>query len=131
MERGFATIGYNWVITADGSVYMGREIHFVPAAAFGRNFESVNVALTGNFQEGDPGYTGPPTAQQVQSLKELALAVHADLTHIVRTIGHRDVATMFYPEHSADYSTVCPGNQLYSIIPAVKEYVRGRLHNNI
>jgi hypothetical protein len=64
---GDAMIGYNWVITPDGSVYSGRPVVYVPAATYGRNAESVNVCLVGQFQEVDLGpndapYTGPPSA---------------------------------------------------------------------
>lgn len=131
MDRGFSTIGYNWVITEDGVVHSGRQIEYVPAAAYGRNTQSVNVALTGNFEFGDPGYTGPPTPQQIQALKDLCVYAHASMPNIVRTIGHKDVAPLFFPSDEADYSTACPGSQLYSLIPAVKQYVREKLHQAV
>ncbi len=122
-QRGMAGIAYNWIITHDGEVYSGRPIIVVPAAAYGRNQESVNVCLTGNFMESHP------TPQQLQALKELAVFVHGLLPHIVRTIGHREVATIFYPHSTSDYATACPGDNLQALIPEVKAYVKEHLHS--
>lgn len=124
---GDACIAYNWVVGKDGTVYAGRPVEFVPAAAFGRNSQSVNVCLTGNFQADDAGYTGPPTSQQMSSLNDLCLWAHKQSPTIVRTIGHRDVATMFYPNDTAPYATACPGSELYKQIDDVIKYVSGHL----
>lgn len=128
---GMAMIGYNYVITPDGVVSIGRPNFYVPAAAFGRNMESLNVSLVGNFQHDDSGYTGPPTAEQIASLNELSVYVHATYPSIVRTIGHRDVATMFYPDNTGDYSTACPGDELYALVPAVRMYTNQNLHGKL
>lgn len=124
---GDACIAYNWVISPNGSVYAGRPVNFVPAASFGRNSQSVNVCLTGNFEHGDSGYTGPPSQAAMTSLMDLCLWAHKQYPTIVRTIGHRDVATLFYPKDTAPYSTACPGSELYTEIDAVIKYVSGNL----
>jgi N-acetylmuramoyl-L-alanine amidase len=128
---GMSMIGYNYVITPDGVVSHGRQENAVPAASFGRNYESLNICLIGNFEHGDSGYTGPPTAMQIQSLKELSVYAHVTFPSITRTIGHRDVATLFYPQNTADYATACPGDQLYALIPAVKAYTSQTLHSKL
>jgi len=122
-SRGFAMIGYNYVIDYDGTIFAGRPLEDVPAAAFGRNATSVDVALTGNFQSNDPGFTGDPTAPQITALEALALWLHQQLPTITRTIGHRDVAPLFYPNDQGDYATACPGDRLYAQIPAIKASV--------
>lgn len=129
--RGMDMIGYNYVITPDGTVFSGRPDGFVPAAAYGRNSESVNVSVVGNFERDDIGYTGAPTPHQVRSLQELSVYLHAKYPSIVRTIGHRDVAPMFYPypNNQGDYSTACPGSELYALIPAVKLYTQQEFHS--
>lgn len=121
-NEGWAMIGYNFVIPADGKIYAARPWGFVPSAAYGWNTPSLNVVLCGNFQVGDAGYTGPPTAAQMQSLKDLSVYLHQQFPGIVRTIGHGDVATLFYPQDTADYATACCGSELYTQIPAVKAY---------
>lgn len=125
--EGWAMIGYNYVIDPDGTVSDGRPLDVVPSAAYGRNAQSVNVSCVGNFQEGDAGYTGPPTLAQVQALVDLGVYVHQRLPSIVRTIGHRDVATMFYDGDGA-YATACPGNQLYALIPHIKSQIASHLN---
>ena len=125
---GDAMIAYNAVITPDGTVYDGRPLDVVPAAAFGRNVQSVNVVLVGNFETGDPGFTGSPTAAQENSLLEYLKYIHRQLPSIVRTIGHRDVATLFYPNDTADYATACPGSVLASMLPAIKAKVAAQLN---
>lgn len=129
--RGMAFIAYNWIITKDGTVYQGRPLGWVSSAAYGRNKQSVNVVLTGNFEHGDSGYTGKPTAKQIESLNRLALTAHTHITSIERTIGHRDVSSLFYSDSPANYSTACPGSDLYALIPSVREYVRSNLHHGL
>ena len=126
-NNGWAMIGYNFVIEQDGSQFNARPVDFVPAAAYGYNAKSVNIVLTGNFQSDDPGFTGPPSAAQIQSVKSLSLYVHHRYPSIIRTIGHRDVATLFYPTDTAPYATACPGDQLYSQLPSINAYVRSVL----
>lgn len=125
-QRGFAMIGYNWVIEHDGRVCKGRPMDVVPAAAYGRNSQSIDIALTGNFQPDDAGFTGDPTAEQIQALKELSLKLHHDIPSIVRTIGHRDVAGLFY-NGDGDYATACPGDRLYAQLPEVRTFVQSSM----
>lgn len=123
---GDAGIAYNFVITPDGKIYMGRPAMYVPAATFGRNTESINVVLVGDFQSDDKFYTGEPTEAALDSLKSLAVYLHKLYPSIVRTIGHRDVAPMFYPSDEGDYSTACPGDKLYAHLPDIKAFIQAR-----
>lgn len=125
--QGWAMIGYNWVIPPNGDIYEGRPVNVVPAAAFGRNTESVNIVLVGQFQPDAAGYTGPPTPAQLLSLRDLCVYLHKQYTGIVRTIGHRDVAPLFY-NGDGDYATACPGDKLYCELPAIKAYVSKELN---
>jgi N-acetylmuramoyl-L-alanine amidase len=119
-NRGWAMIGYHYVITPNGDVYEGRPITTVPAAAYGRNLQSVDVCLVGDFQPGTPGFSGSPTEAQVASLKELRHYIQQVVPSIARTIGHRDVAPDFYPQDEGDYSTACPGDNLEKLLPEIR-----------
>jgi N-acetylmuramoyl-L-alanine amidase len=119
---GDAMIAYNWVIVPDGTVYVGRPAGFVPAAAYGRNTESLNVCLVGNFEKGDPGFTGPPANVQVESLIQLAIMIHQRFPHIVRTIGHNQVAGLFYGG-SDYYATKCPGSLLAAQLNHIRKEI--------
>lgn len=126
--KGMAFIAYNWIIDPQGTIFQGRPLGWISSASFGRNRESVSVCVIGNFQQDDPGYTGEPTTAQLDSLDRLALSAHIHISSIARTIGHRDVATIFYPNDTGDYSTACPGDELYDHIPSIKAFVRTHLH---
>lgn len=115
VERGFArapggvvvSIGYHYLIRADGGVEKGRP-DFVRGAHCNRknmNFNSIGIALTGNFDTADnpsgaKGYT-EPTDAQLKALKEL-LYYLMEIYQIPRkqVILHRQVA-----------ATRCPGDR--------------------
>ena len=120
--EGWAMIGYNFFIGGDGTVYQGRPTDVVPSAAYGYNTPSINVCLAGDFQPGTDGAQAAVPDAQLQALKDLCVELHQHYPGICRTIGHRDVATMFYPQNTGDYSTACPGDILEAQIAAVKAY---------
>lgn len=128
-NQGWSMIGYNFIIQDDGTVSAARPLQFVPSAAYGRNTQSVNVCLTGDFQPGTAGYQNAVPALQFQMLKDLCVYLHQRLPTIVRTIGHRDVASIFYPDDTGPYSTACPGQMLYNLIPSIKSYVKAKVHS--
>lgn len=51
LHRGWLGIGYNFVVTKDGSVYTGRPIDCVGAHTTGYNSVSVGICFEGNFEE--------------------------------------------------------------------------------
>lgn len=122
--QGWDGIGYTWVIGEDGTVYWGRPIKMVPAAAQDMNTVSVDVSLTGNFQSDDPGYTGPPTDAQIQALKDLCVWAHQQIPSINQIDGHRDVAMIM---EDPSVATACPGNILYAMLPEIRAYVHEKL----
>jgi N-acetyl-anhydromuramyl-L-alanine amidase AmpD len=124
----FAMIGYHYVVGEDGTIWAGRSLDVVPAAAFGRNAQSVDICFPGNFQSNDSGFCGDPTPAQIASGQELLLWLHVKLP-IVRTIGHGDIAPLFYPENKGDYSTDCPGDRLEAMIPELRAYVLAHLND--
>jgi N-acetyl-anhydromuramyl-L-alanine amidase AmpD len=126
--EGWAMIGYHYVITPDGTTYQGRQLTDVPSAAYGRNTQSVDACLIGNFQSDDPGFTGPPTAAQVESIKNLSVYVHQHIPTIDRTIGHRDVAPLYYPDDQGEYSTACPGDEGEALLPEIKTFTEATLN---
>lgn len=126
-EEGWAMIGYNYIVGTDGTISTGRPLDVVPSAAYGRNTESVNVSCVGNFQQGDVGFTGPPTQAQLDALVDLGVYLHKRFPSIVRTIGHRDVATLFYGGNG-NYATACPGSVLYGLLPEIKEKIASQLN---
>lgn len=65
VARGFAGIGYHYVVRADGTIERGRDLSCVGAHAYGRNADSVGVCITGDFR------TAEPTTAQVDACRKL------------------------------------------------------------
>jgi hypothetical protein len=101
-NKGYADIGYHFVIDAPGQIYEGRSLLVRGAHTGGHNTGTVGVCLLGNFED-----AAPPAAQaaSAQALAR-ALKVQYGLTHLAR---HRD----FQPDE-----TVCPGKYLEPQLPA-------------
>jgi len=103
--RGYADIGYHFLIGGDGLIYAGRDVGARGAHTGGANTGTLGVALLGNFERSDPARA------QLDSLRQLGayLAAAYALTHLA---GHRD----FQPG-----ATVCPGAGLAPLLPALAE----------
>ncbi|XP_052387886.1 peptidoglycan-recognition protein SC2-like [Carassius gibelio] len=105
-ERGFDDIGYNFLISGDGTVYEGRGWGIVGAHAKEHNLNSVGIAFMGNFNNEMPSSS---------SLSALLRLLHIGVLHgHVRPdfvlVGHRDVA-----------KTECPGKNVYALLPKLRD----------
>lgn len=98
--RGWACIGYHYVVRKDGTVEQGRPHWTVGAHAYGENSHTIGIHVCGNFEEAEP------TDGQIESLAMLlanlcndyGLPINRD--HIV---GHRELMP-----------TACPGRNLFA-----------------
>jgi hypothetical protein len=93
-SRGWADIGYNFLIAPDGTVFEGRGWDVVGAHAKDRNSVSIGVAFIGD------GRKSVPDAAK-QSILLLAREADRRFGKLER-VGHRDVG-----------QTVCPGDVLF------------------
>ncbi|MDE5811963.1 MAG: N-acetylmuramoyl-L-alanine amidase [Muribaculaceae bacterium] len=87
-ERGFARIGYHYVIRLDGTIEQGRPESAVGAHCQGYNCNSIGICYTGGLCRGVPADT--LTEPQLASLRRLI----ADLKRRyrgARVVGHRDL----------------------------------------
>lgn len=102
-NRGYADIGYHFLIDDNGQLYAGRDLGVRGAHTGGANTGSVGVCLLGNFEQ------LPPPGAQLDALQGLVadLTARYGLTHLA---GHRD----FQPDE-----TVCPGAALEPLLPAL------------
>jgi len=94
--KGYADIGYHYVIDENGNIYEGRELMVRGAHTGGHNTGAIGVVLLGNFDETEP------TEAQIRSLRHLSQCL-IDKYQITHIAGHRD----FQPD-----DTVCPGEHL-------------------
>lgn len=65
LQRGFADIGYHYVIRADGRIEQGRDTAVIGAHAKGKNADSIGICLTGDFWE------TRPTVWQMRAARKL------------------------------------------------------------
>lgn len=110
LAKGWAGIGYHYVIRKDGTIERGRPLVTVGAHAQGHNYDTVGINVTGNFD------TERPTAEQLASLERLLVFLCRiyDIETGVTTIeGHRDVN-----------ATDCPGDNLYRLLPQIRRDVK-------
>lgn len=94
LDRGWAAIGYHFVIMPSGRVYRGRPHSAIGAHAEGNNRDSIGIALAGDFEQERPH----PAA--IDSLRSLA----ADLAppgRLLPLVAHGDLTP-----------TACPGRLL-------------------
>ncbi len=110
-QRGFADVGYHFMIDAAGAIFEGRPINVRGAHVAGHNTGAVGACLLGNFER------TAPTPAQLASLSELAVALCAafGITHLA---GHRDMPAQ---------NTLCPGANLWPQLPALAAQL-GLLH---
>ena len=107
-HNGWAGIGYHYVIRRDGSIERGRPLATVGAQASGENLHSIGICMAGNFDQ------EKVEEQQYNSLVKLV----ADLVEIYQLplrreiVGHRDYN-----------DTSCPGENLYNLLPSLRQDV--------
>lgn len=92
LKRGFAGIGYHYIIRQNGTIEVGREESLRGAHAGKANADSIGIGLTGNFEK------RVPTTAQMDALVWLVGDIRHRLGQQITVVRHRDVA-----------ATACPG----------------------
>jgi N-acetylmuramoyl-L-alanine amidase len=95
-ERGWADIGYHYVVHLDGSVSTGRPEGVIGAHAAGHNRTSIGICYVGGLRDGQSADTRTP--EQTRALREIIADIRSRHGEGVRLAGHRDVG-----------ATECPG----------------------
>lgn len=86
LERGFADIGYHWVVRRSGAIERGRAPERIGAHVSGRNKDTIGICWVGRSK---------PTDVQLKALAELAAAecqTYGLASSAVR--GHRELAPL-------------------------------------
>jgi len=125
VRRGWGDIGYNYII-ANGKIYEGRYggDGVVGGHARGYNTGTIGISVIGNYENDEISY------QDLEALSRL-IEAKADVYNIdvdgyskfhgkviANVLGHRDVA-----------STLCPGANLYAVIPVLREVMAADMDN--
>ncbi len=82
--KGWAAIGYHFMIRWDGTVEVCRPLTKQGVHASKVNAQSIAVCMSGNFEE------GPPTEDQLKSGLELAILITGAIPDI-KHVRHKDV----------------------------------------
>ena len=99
-QRGFAQIGYHYVIYLDGSVHKGRPIELVGAHCQGHNTNSIGICYIGGLATDNKTPKDTRTPEQKQAMLNLLKELRAKFpTATIR--GHRDFAAKACPSFDA------------------------------
>jgi N-acetyl-anhydromuramyl-L-alanine amidase AmpD len=107
LGKGYAGIGYHYIITGDGKLHTGRPATEVGAHAYGRNSDTLGICLTGNFDKEKPS-----DAQMKTLIQLLATLCQRHKLRTAAIIGHRDTI-----------ATSCPGANVYNKLSYIKTEV--------
>ena len=98
--RGFATIGYHYVIYRDGSIHEGRPLEQVGAHCVGHNKHSIGICYIGGCASDGKTPKDTRTPEQKEALLALLRRLKARFPNA--TIhGHRDFAAKACPSYDA------------------------------
>jgi hypothetical protein len=103
-EKGFADVGYHYLIDAEGRLYEGRALNVRGAHTYAHNYGSVGVCLIGNFEEAQP------TGTQLNTLHALLRALVEQLPNLRLLAGHKDFNTG---------ATLCPGQNFHPMLAEI------------
>ena len=88
-QRGFAEIGYNYIILLDGTIQEGRDIDKIPAHVENFNKNSIGVCYIGGIDKN----TLKPKDTRTEAQKKALLTLLRELKKMypnAEILGHRD-----------------------------------------
>lgn len=95
-DRGFATIGYHYVIYLDGSIHEGRPLEMQGAHTLGQNARSIGICYIGGVDK--DGRTPKDTRTFVQKEALKKLVERLQIAYPEATVhGHREFANKACP----------------------------------
>ena len=89
-ERGYAGIGYHYVIDLDGTIEYGRNVAQAGAHCLGHNLNSIGICYIGGLRDGKPEDTR--TDEQKTAMRVLVDNLMQVYPTIVDVLGHRDTS---------------------------------------
>ncbi len=96
-QRGWAAIGYHFIIGRDGTVYEGRPLTMQGAHVGGHNEHNLGITLVGDFHRSQPSPAQLASLQRLLDVMRRRFSVGRE-----QIFGHRDLAP-----------SICPGDRLY------------------
>ena len=99
-QRGFAQIGYHYVIYLDGTIHKGRPIELIGAHCQGYNAHSIGICYIGGLATDNKTPKDTRTEAQKQALLNLLKELRAKFP-AAKIHGHRDFAAKACPSFDA------------------------------
>ena len=93
LNKGWAGLGYHFMVDTDGTIYKGRPVNYVPAGIENANQDSLQICAIGNFEN----MTMPDV--QREAIKELIAYCKSSYGTISYLCGHKE-----------KMATDCPGS---------------------
>lgn len=132
LQRGFQTIGYNYIIRLDGTIEVGRSLQIAGAHCNSKGFSgvsynkhSIGICYIGGLDKnGNPADTRTP--EQKKALSELIAKLLKQYPDIKEILGHRDTSPdldndgIVEPE---EWIKECPCFDVCSEYPFIMEIV--------
>jgi hypothetical protein len=119
--NGWSDIGYNWLIDRNGIIYEGRGDGILGAHFSGMNGGTMGVALIGDFT------LETPSTSAKNSLENLIAWEATDKNINVTTMSFHSSSNLNLNNVSGHLDggsgTVCPGTDLYSLLPSIRTNV--------
>lgn len=98
-QKGWADIGYHYVVYLDGSIHEGRSVDMIGAHCSGHNANSIGVSYVGGVDRANKPKDTRTVAQK-ESLVELLTELRK-LYPRAEIYGHRDFAAKACPSYNA------------------------------
>lgn len=111
-QRGFACIGYHYVVRLDGKVETGRAEDKIGAHCLGHNANSIGVCYIGGYASDCRTPKDTRTAAQKAALRQLLATLRERYPGAV-VHGHRDFAAKACPcfDATAEYASLTRGGE--------------------
>jgi len=100
LKRGWAGIGYHYVIEKDGTIQQTNELTTISYHVKGYNTKSIGISMSGNFQK------HKPTNAQVKSLVALIKKIKKEVNPKLLVKGHRELNKSLCPGKFVNLSKI-------------------------
>lgn len=125
--NGWDDIGYNWLIDGNGVIYEGRGQGLQGAHFSCMNEKTIGICVIGNYENATPTTEAINALQNFiawgaceEDIDVLAMDLHPNSNLNLHSIsGHLDGN----PSPNACSSTVCPGVNLYGLLPTIRDEI--------
>ena len=104
MSRGWADIGYHFIVDRAGRVWQGRDLWFQGAHVRGNNEHNIGIMMLGNFDIQYPSHAQTPALCRV-----LSLLMRQYRVPVSRIFTHQEIVP-----------TACPGKALQPRMVALR-----------